>query len=331
MDGGGALALATFTQRAHPEEPLEAALRRWRRAWSLALGRGGRVRRRREELLAGYYYGVEVTRGQEGRQRQAGRWWHVHGHALVSVHGADDRDARLWLADRWRRSSAKAAEEAGLPGYGWDPHAGGVEDGVELEGRWWEPVDRDDPVQVYQAAKYPTPAADLHPVPLAEFVAVAYRRQWHQAGGTFYGVLSLAEDLEVPLEDVAPELEPPDLGERVSTDRPGTSPQVDQVEGVWTWEVRPEADPLALRAALVELGGGLDVDGRGVVEARLPASAGRALARRTSKAVRAWRFVVDSMRRDDLDQALGRVARAVLEEELREEVARLPAARKVPT
>jgi hypothetical protein len=47
--------------------------------------------------------------------------------------------------------------------------------------------------------------------------------------------------------------------------------------------------------------------------------------------VRAWRFVVDSMRRDDLDQALGRVARAVLEEELREEVARLPAARKVPT
>jgi len=327
MDGGEALALVTLTQRAHPEESLEAALRRWRRGWSLALGRGGRVRRRREALLAGYYYGVEVTRGASGKGRRAGKWWHVHGHALVSLVDADDQDARTWMADRWRKSSAKAALEAGLEGFGWDPVAGGVGDGVTLEGEWWVPVDRDDPVQVYQAAKYPTPAADLHPVPLAEFLAVAYRRQWHQAGGSLYGVLSLAEGLEVEAEEVPEELRRPDLGERVSTDRPGTSPDPSTTDAPWTWEVRGGVDPLALREALLDLGGGIEVDQAGTVSAVLPASAGRALARRTSQAVRAWRLVADSMRRTDLEQGLARIARELLEADL----APLPGGRKVPT
>lgn len=296
LDGGGPLVLATFTQRARVDEPLVDALNRWRRGWALALGRGGRVARRRRDLLAGYYYGVEVTRGAEGRRRRAGKWWHVHGHALLSLVD-DEAEAKAWLRARWASASETAAVEVGAPGHGWDPVSGETP-GVETPDRWWIPVDREDPVQVYQAAKYPTPAADLHPVPLAEFVAAAYRRQWHQAGGTLYGVMKLAEELdEGAAVDDGDGPARPSLGERVSTDRPGTSPDpADQGARVWRWELRAGVDPLALRPALVDLGGRIDATERGPV-AVVPASAGRRLAREANARIAAWRLLKDAIAR----------------------------------
>jgi len=317
LDGGGALALVTFTQRAKEGESLQDALARWRRGWALALGRGGRVARRRKELLAGWYYGIEVTRGAAGRQRQAGKWWHVHGHAIVSMLEPPEV-VRAWLARRWRVSSAKAALEAGLDGYGWDPVAGGAE-GVELTGPWWVDVDRADPVQVYQAAKYPTPAASLHPVPLAEFVAAAYRRQWHQAGGSLYGVMKLAETLDTgEAVDDGDGPARPDIGERVSTDRPGTSPSPgDQGAALWRWELREGVDPLALRPALVELGGRVELGAAGPV-AVVPAAAGRQVAALVSRRLEAWRLVKDAARAPAVDRAF---VQMVAEDLLRADVA----------
>ncbi len=317
LDGGGPLALVTFTQRAHPEESLQDALARWRRGWALALGRGGRVARRRQELLAGWYYGIEVTRGAAGRQRQAGKWWHVHGHAIVSMLEPPEV-VRAWLAERWRISSARAAKEAGLEGYGWDPVAGGAE-GVELAGPWWVDVDRTDPVQVYQAAKYPTPIASLHPVPLAEFVAAAYRRQWHQAGGTLYGVMGLAETLDTgEAMDDGDGPPRPDIGERVSTDRPGTSPSPDDQGAVlWRWELREGVDPLELRPALVELGGRVELGERGLV-AVVPAAAARQVVQRVNRRLEAWRLIKDAAKDGDAGRA---IARLVAEEVLAADVA----------
>ena len=326
LDGGGPLALVTFTQRAHPEESLQGALARWRRGWALALGRGGRVARTRKTLIAGWYYGVEVTRGAEGKRRQIGRWWHCHGHAIVSMLKPPEV-VRAWLARRWKIASAKAAEEAGIPGYGWDPTAGGAE-GVELTGPWWVDVDRGDPVQVYQAAKYPTPAASLHPVPLAEFVAAAYRRQWHQAGGSLYGVMGIAEGLDVGEAMDDGDGDPrPDIGVRVSTDRPGTSPDPsDQGRLVWRWELRPDADPLALRPALVELGGRVELGGSGPV-AVVPADAGRRVMGEINARIAAWRLVKDAARDGEIGRAFAKLA---AEDILRADVAH-PAVVPQPT
>ena len=245
-DGGGDLALVTLTQRDSAGEPLAAAMARWRRAWYLLRGTG-RAAVAWRGRVAGTYMGYEVTRGQEGRGGAMGLWWHVHAHVLVALQpGQDVAAVRAWVAAGWEAATRTAAEEAGLPGYGWDPASGVQRNGEtlaaarrrveagDLDGPWWVPVDRTEPRQVYQAAKYPTPAVTLHPVALAEWVAVASGRRWHEGTGTLRGVLRLAEELDVDL-DLAEELvamddeeaalpRPPDLGALVSMAGPGDCP-----------------------------------------------------------------------------------------------------------
>jgi hypothetical protein len=302
---GRALALVTLTQRDRPGEPLFEALERWRRAWRLMTrGRPGRSWKR---LVSGYYYGLEVTRGE--------RWWHVHAHAVLVLQGAQQEEARAWVGSTWR-----AASDAAGPGYGWSPHAGGCVLGPtpgpavvaldtvprmalpglralaralpvpvdgsarmaradliasileaarawNLRGRllpgaqpvtswagpWWQVVDPDDPRQVYQACKYPSPCGELAPRWLAEFLAVAHGRRWHQGGGALRSVVARAADLvetgaltldalQGPQEgqdgqvvDVPP---PPPMGVNVGSVAPGECPPLDAVADGLGWPSR---------------------------------------------------------------------------------------------
>ncbi len=106
------VALVTLTQRARVGETLAGALERWRRAWGLMVR--GRRGRRWSELVAGYYYGLEVTRNTDAH------WWHLHAHVVVVLEkGLDPEAARAWVGQAWREST----ESAG-PGLGWQPEAG---------------------------------------------------------------------------------------------------------------------------------------------------------------------------------------------------------------
>lgn len=73
---GGSLALVTLTQTAIPDESLTDALARWRRSWDLMTK--GRAGQRFKERIAGYYYGLEVT-------RKDAPWWHLHAHIVVEL------------------------------------------------------------------------------------------------------------------------------------------------------------------------------------------------------------------------------------------------------
>ena len=231
----GLVSLGTLTQRDHPDETLHHALERFHRAWRLVT----RGRRGAALGLEGLYYGLEATRGAQGKRGQRGRWWHVHAHVIVWDRPGRDRETlREWWRAAWADATATAALEAGIPGYGWDVAAGetlehswrpGLAPGQPATCRrcrrpkgtnapcapWWQPIT--DQRELYQAAKYPTPIADLHAVHLAEFLAAAHGRRWHQGSGTLRSVIRFAE-----------ELDPPDPSEpvRISDARPGAAPSL---------------------------------------------------------------------------------------------------------
>lgn len=304
---GRPLALVTLTQRAKVGESLESALARWRRAWELMTR--GAPGREFAELVAGWYYGLEVTRGD------VGKWWHLHAHLVVVLHpGVEVAKARAWVGSTWRRST----ESAG-PGLGWQPEAGGcvlgpaparfelpdldalhvaqlrelaralplplvgawqlrraeLVEGIRrlaLEwdtvradhrrveswaGGWWRDIDPEDPAQVYQACKYPSPLADLAGDNLVEFLAVNHGRRWHQGGGVLRSVVARAKLLEQDLEpdqgedagtvtdrDLSLELgeAPPAqvaLGQNVASCAPHESPDLDAVAPGLGWEGKP--------------------------------------------------------------------------------------------
>lgn len=265
-------AFVTLTQRARRGERLSAALARWRGAWSrLTRGRSGT---RWRALAAGWFYGVEVTRGAGGSHLRRGPHWHVHGHAIVRLHGVGNA-AREAVAKLWRGATVAAARAMGYARpehWGWDRISGGGADG---EDRWWRWFDGSgwhipagtsaecareiahDRIEsgeasrlagspsygpIYQAAKYPTPIASLCPLSLAEWLAVARGRRWHDGGGIFRGAIRQAEDLAASLP--AP---PVDLGSVVCRGAPGEVPRLDRVaEGIGVVVPHPSPDGLVL-------------------------------------------------------------------------------------
>jgi len=247
------VALVTLTQRAHEGESLQDAIARWRDAWSrMTRGRPGR---RWREMVAGSFYGIEVTRGAGANEFTQGPWWHVHAHVVVVLdHGiAHDRPsgfaasgrrlcggARQDIGEAWRRASAAAAEAAGIPDHGWDPSLSNLRRDNETQsqaiermavgdwsGRWWRKLEDGD--AVYQAAKYPTPIASMHPIPLAEYVAAAHGRRWHDATGVLRGAIRRAEELDDDDDDQAGGGDRVDLGIPLSGLAPGTFPALDRV------------------------------------------------------------------------------------------------------
>ncbi len=111
-------------------------------------------------------------------------------------------------------------------------------------GPWYKRIDGDEAERrkrVYQAAKYPTPMCSLNPVPLAEFVAVAYLRRWHQGAGRFRGVLKRAKTLERLLVDTG-SLGAADPGVALASFCPGKCPALDDLAPRMGWAKPP---PLA--------------------------------------------------------------------------------------
>ncbi len=291
----GAVGHLTLTQRAHPGETLADAYARWRRAWDLLTK--GRRGRRWAELVAGSYYGIEVTRGDGASSSSLGPWWHVHAHAVValSADAGDQADIQAELGEMWRAATAAASAHLGESpdgrGFGWDPIAGitqyvirvlpgaaqrrpdllavAVADGWEsrptgqtIDGRraerfqepaasaaarlaagdwsgpWLRFIDTDDQADlgraVGQTADYACKTAELHPVALAEYVAAAHGRRWHQGSGIWRSVIRDAQRLADAefLADCVAGVEDPervDLGVGVSGAGPGESPALDQV------------------------------------------------------------------------------------------------------
>jgi len=245
----------TLTQRADAGETLQDALTRWRGAWSrMTRGRPGRAWR---DVVKGYYYGLEVTRGAGASEVNPGPWWHVHAHAVVTV-PAHVVDVAAELGPLWHR--ATVAEAAGL---GWEPVAG-IKRPTETHaaaaaryaagdwsGPWCQELDTTDPElrEVGQATKYATPVATLHPLPLAEFLSTAHGRRWHQGGGEWRSVVRMAEELDAVVDAVVDDGEAADRVDRVDLGRgvcgmaPGEAPRLDDVaRGLGT---SPELDDVA--------------------------------------------------------------------------------------
>lgn len=198
---GAPVVLVTLTQRAAADEPLTAALGRLDQAWDrMTKGRPGR---RWASVVAGCWRGREVTRGDGATRERPGPHWHPHAHVLVQLRDdADPVEARATVADLWLAATRAASGDLawspasmGLRPPLWDAPPG-ASDRARAAARWWSPVDSGDPREVYQAAKYPSPLADLHAVPLAEWCAVAHGRRWQQGGGIWHRAIALADAIE---------------------------------------------------------------------------------------------------------------------------------------
>lgn len=258
-EGGGEGALVTLTHRDRPGESLRDALDRLRAAMGALWN--GRARADWRARFPAHFYGVEVT-----YNARAGSW-HVHAHLVVRHQLGSHAEAAAWLGDAWERATAAAAEAAGVPArYGWDRWAGGVRDRAgetvwvpsELPSwrtgaawGWYRPLDLNDPKATYQACKYPTCAADLPPVQLAEYLAVAHGRRWHDGGGTWRGARQRAEQLDaealpgVDAHDLA-EAAPYDIGHNVARCGPGECPALDTVLPGLGMRTYPDAVPEGL-------------------------------------------------------------------------------------
>lgn len=227
LTGKGRGALVTLTHRDVRGRTLADELDRLRRAMSRMWS--GRARAEWLGRVCSWWYGVETTYNAEGG------WWHVHAHVLVQVaDGCDDEDAARWVGERWAAATTAAAVEAGLPASaGWDAWAGGVRGGRYVtdgpEGGWWEPVDLSDPARVYQACKYPTPCVELGPVQLAEFIAAAHGRRWHDGGGAWRGVRARADEIAAGLVAGPDEGAAYDIGQNIGLCGPGEAPALDTV------------------------------------------------------------------------------------------------------
>jgi len=229
---GREVALATFTQRDHAKDSLEAASARFRSAFK-RLKRSSQWRSSVEGAIVGF----EVTRGRTGKT------WHYHAHAVVLLRsGVDQTSGRADLGRAWRAASAWAAERAGRPGYGWAPQAGGCN--VARTGRvrswaggWWRPLDTLDSVK--QACKYATPLAELQrPADVAEFVTHAKGRRWNEGAGVLRSYMAAAaeaddaaaDDAAAPAAAAAAE-----LGPRLTTWGPGQAPSLDSIAPGYGW------------------------------------------------------------------------------------------------
>jgi hypothetical protein len=148
-----------------------------------------------------------------------------------------------WIGRRWREETKRASVAAlGDDRGAWLPGAGGAwaierDDGwvpcerpgwTERDGYgWFRPLVGLE--GAYQAAKYPTPAVELHPVALAEFVAVSFGRRWHDGGGRWRGIRRRAEEIE--LDGASSEAAPTgyDEGRNIGRCGPGDAPDLDAV------------------------------------------------------------------------------------------------------
>lgn len=322
--------LVTLTHRDQEGEALADGLARLRRAWDMVTkGTPGKAWKARVE---GWYYGDEAPRSWDGKHKgspapssESRHRWHVHRHVVVTLDADADADAvRQWLGGRWRAASAAAAQEAGLPGHGWDAAAGGCK--VDDEGNvtswaggWWKEIDASDAHAVYQACKYPSPAAELGPVALAEYVAVAHGRRWHGGGGSLRSVMKLAAEIEAEgfrgdLGEEGDEEPKVDLGVNLALMVPGKVPTLERVApwlgiegapwpalpvpGVLRWVLAGDVDTRAIRPAVEELGGALEaieVDGKAVWRLVLPAAWSIVACAELSAALRAARDARDAL------------------------------------
>jgi len=117
----------------------------------------------------------------------------------------------------------------------------------DWSGPWFQAVDldADDGVgQLYQAAKYAVKTAELHPVPLAEFISAAHGRRWHQGGGGWRSVVKDAE--RIPLDELLAtddDGDPrADLGVGVCYLGGRQTPSLDDVLPGIGWAVQPAND-----------------------------------------------------------------------------------------
>lgn len=217
------IAHVTLTQRNKQGETLQAAMQRFRRSWDLiSKGRPGRALR---SFVAGWYSGDEVTLTWAGKakrakqpERQASTWWHYHRHMIVLYRPG----AQEWILDQWLRATGRVDIDG----------RGRADVAAYKNGKWWREIPRDLDApdlqsEIHQAVKYAAVAATFPSVRLAEYLAVAYRRRWHGAGGVLYGVMGqIAADLRMEKE----------LRDGKMISRPGPrAPRLDQVAPDWGW------------------------------------------------------------------------------------------------
>lgn len=230
------LALVTITQRARVGESLDEALDRMRRSTQRATQ--GRPGRRWREAVEGWVWTYETVRAWPGAHDGApcppihARHWHVHVHAvLVLAEGGTHASAAQVVGPILQAATGYAALEAGLPGYGWDPYAGGA--AVDMDGTvrewmpglsacdagassphitgWYQPIStegEDALAGVYQACKYASPLVDkagpIAVMDLLEFCSVMNgtgrgRRMSAIGKGALHGYHARAETIRAEL------------------------------------------------------------------------------------------------------------------------------------
>jgi hypothetical protein len=283
------------------------------------------------EAVTSWFVGFEVTRGAAGARGELGHGWHVHAHVIV---GVQDADSARWIGERWRAATLRASRALlGDDRGAWLPGAGGVWSEVDADGwipalrggwtpadgyGWFRPIGADR-AAVYQAAKYPTPAVQLHPVALAEFLAVAHGRRWHEGGGSWRGVRRRAIELDEAGAAEREEAGGYDVGRNVSRAGPRDAPALDAVatglgngrcrqcgaDGehecaarelgeVVSWKLTKNAERARIIEAAAGVGGDIDARGRLVV----PRRAAAALLREWAAAGRAARAAREAERSD---------------------------------
>lgn len=281
---GRAAVLVTFTQRADPRESIREASDRLRAAF-----RKLRKTQAWKRNVFGAFLGWEVT-------HREGRGWHAHCHAVLIV--PDCGHVRADIGRAWRDVSDRvrpgwgwspvaggcrvmAARELDYSGHTVSQLrklAKGTAKGLHLlpraellelvrarasrprirswAGGWWRPLET--PEACYQACKYPTPAVDLAPAALVEFVSFAHGRRFHEGSGCLRGLLAEvgadeaqegAEESETIISMGGPHLPPldaiaPDLGV------PAGVPTVSVVAPV-RWRLVPGMVRIALDAGLI--------------------------------------------------------------------------------
>ena len=151
---------------------------------------------------------------------------------------------RRALGEAWKAST----ETASPPEKGWDPLSGcwdqkawkekqpGAESASDVRkriakgdwsGGWYVEIDAEDPKQVYQACKYPTPVTELGSVQLVEFLAATHGRRWHQGGWDWRGIRK--QGREALAEEIAEDPERQELGTPIASMAPGHVPALDKI------------------------------------------------------------------------------------------------------
>ena len=213
-----------------PEADARAGLgRAWRRATEWAATEAGRpgygwrpgsgrcgvapVEHHAPDLAA---MTVRELRRLCGGRASGERWgWPVRA---ASRQSADE--LRAALADAWALHVRTEAERV----WTWAPQ----------DGRgWWQTITSAD--QLYQATKYPTPSARLAPLALAEWLANARGRRWHEGYGCLRGVHARAA-----------ELAPDDQSEVITDTAPRWAPDLDELAPDAGW--LDEAPAVAVQA-----------------------------------------------------------------------------------